>query len=274
VFDFGSGCGRQARQLMQQAVQPRRYVGIDIHREMVAWCQAHLSTINPNFHFLHHNVHNPGLAPNNSQQLTAVFPVASGEFTLVNAHSVFTHIYQHQAEYYLREVERILTADGIARTTWFFFDRGSYPWLEKWQNCLFVNAEDPTNAVIYDWKWFLEAIAPAGLAVRQTIFPGIPGHQWQVFLEKRRDESIDRFPSAENAAEWLCGASVLQRDRYLREIERRDAVSQNLESQIVTLRSASLGLSHEVEALRNSWSWRWASPLRKLADLLPKRERG
>ena len=257
VFDFGSGCGRQARQLMQQNIRPQRYVGVDINRGMVAWCQTHLSTVDSNFLFLHHNVYNPGLAPDNSPQLTAPFPVGSGEFTLVNAHSVFTHIYQHQTEYYLREMERILTPDGIARTTWFLFDRRGYPWLEQWQNCLFVNSDDPTNAVIYDWKWFLGAVASAGLAVKQTALPSVPGHQWQVFLEKRRDGSRDQFPSPEVAAEWLCGANESQRSRYLREIE--------------TIRSNNLDLCNEIADLRNSWSWRWTRPLRKLAILVNPR---
>ena len=220
VFDFGCGCGRHARQLMQQNARPELYVGVDIHRGMIGWCQSHLSAIDPNFQFLHHNVYNPGLAPDNHRKWTAPFPVAPNEFTLVNAHSVFTHIYREQTEFYLREIERILVSEGVARTTWFFFDRAGYPWLEKWQNCLFVNADDPTNAVIYDWRWFLDAVRSAGLVVRQTILPAIPGHQWQVFLEKRREASVHNFPPADMAAEWFCGAIPSQRAQLANEVER------------------------------------------------------
>jgi len=271
VFDFGSGCGRQARQLMQQKVRPRRYVGIDIHHRMVAWCQANLSTANSNFHFLHHNVYNPGLGPDNAQQLTAPFPVGSGEFTLVNAHSVFTHIYQLQTEFYLREIERILAGEGVARTTWFFFDRKGYPWLEKWQNCLFVNAEDPTNAVIYDLGWFLDAIRSAGLAVRHTVFPSIAGHQWQVFLEKRREGSVDKLPSPEDAAEWICGAVPSKRDQLLKQIKDLETANADLESQMGALRAATMAVSKEVESLRSSWSWKLTRPARKLVDFITNR---
>jgi SAM-dependent methyltransferase len=38
VFDFGCGCGRVARQLMLQHPRPQRYLGIDLHRGMIAWC--------------------------------------------------------------------------------------------------------------------------------------------------------------------------------------------------------------------------------------------
>ncbi len=35
VFDWGCGCGRVARQLIQQVPRPRRYLGIDLHRGMI-----------------------------------------------------------------------------------------------------------------------------------------------------------------------------------------------------------------------------------------------
>jgi len=56
VFDFGCGCGRVARQLILQRPQPRRYLGIDLHRGMVAWCRKNLSPIVPQFQFAHHDV--------------------------------------------------------------------------------------------------------------------------------------------------------------------------------------------------------------------------
>src|SRR5262245_31456826 len=49
VFDFGCGCGRLARQLLQQKPRPRRYVGVDAHRGMVEWCQQNLSPVDPAF---------------------------------------------------------------------------------------------------------------------------------------------------------------------------------------------------------------------------------
>ena len=35
VLDFGSGCGRVARQMILQSPRPKRYLGIDLHRGMV-----------------------------------------------------------------------------------------------------------------------------------------------------------------------------------------------------------------------------------------------
>ncbi|HZO07354.1 MAG TPA: class I SAM-dependent methyltransferase, partial [Solirubrobacterales bacterium] len=63
VLDFGCGCGRLARQLIQQQPQPQRYLGIDLHPVMVEWCAANLAPAAPQFEFRHHDVHYPTWNP-------------------------------------------------------------------------------------------------------------------------------------------------------------------------------------------------------------------
>lgn len=208
VFDFGCGCGRIARQFLCQTPRPRRYVGIDIHKEMIGWCRSHLTQFAPEFVFEHHDVWNLGLGPENTRHSTSPFPVEDGSFSLLVAHSVFTHLYREQTEFYLRETARILKPDGIARTTWFFFDRETFPMLFDFQMTLFVNEIDPTNAVIYDWKWFLDAVRQAGLCVVKTIPPGIRGHQWIVHLAHRGPGSVDAFPVDREAMASMCGSGA------------------------------------------------------------------
>lgn len=207
VFDFGCGCGRHARLLMQQKEhRPRRYMGIDVHWGLIDWCLQNLAPAMAGFEFRHHDVWSPGYGAGNSPRLAEPFPVEDGAFTLFIANSVFTHIYKEQAEYYLFELARILRPDGVAMTSWFFFDNDSFPFLVGGVQTLFVNEIDPTTAVIYDRHWFLDAIRRAGLAVRTTKHPPIAGHQWYLYLEKRRPDSVDSFPLGDDGAEWLCGA--------------------------------------------------------------------
>jgi SAM-dependent methyltransferase len=208
VFDFGCGCGRQARQLLLQTPRPRRYVGIDTNREMVAWCRANLTPVDRNFQFRHHDVYSPTYSPENSLRLAAPFPVEDRAFSLVLAHSVFTHLYQAQTDYYLHEIARILAPDGLAFTSWFFFDRRSFPFLAAGRACLFVDENAPSEAVIYDREWFIEAVRRVGLRVWRTDPPAIAGHQWTVFLTPRPPGSADAFPLGDDEAEWLCGATA------------------------------------------------------------------
>src|ERR1043165_9583971 len=64
VFDFGCGCGREARRLLLQRQRPKSYVGVDINRPMIEWCQQHLSY--DGFTFQHHDVWNLAYGPDNA----------------------------------------------------------------------------------------------------------------------------------------------------------------------------------------------------------------
>lgn len=208
VFDFGCGCGRIARQLMVQDPRPTRYVGIDIHRGMISWCQDHLSTMDPAFQFHHHDVWNLGLGAENTRQSTARFPVNSNEFSLVIAHSVFTHLYKDQTEFYLGEMARVLTDDGIARTTWFLFDRMTFPMMFDFQVALFINETDPSNAVIYDWRWLLETLRRHDFRIVHTAPPAVRGHQWELYLRKGTQGIGDQFPMEASTLAMLCGSGT------------------------------------------------------------------
>lgn len=189
VLDFGCGCGRVARQLIQQHVRPRRYLGIDRHKGMVEWCQANLMPWAPGFDFQHHDVFHEILNPQGTPGHLPL-PAADGEVTLFIAYSVFTHLLEADVEFYLREVGRILSHGGVAVTTWFLFDKRNFPMMQEFQNALFINALDPTNAVIVDRGWLSTQISSAGLAMTRITPPGIRGFQWTIHLEPEREDRI------------------------------------------------------------------------------------
>jgi SAM-dependent methyltransferase len=182
VLDFGCGCGRLARQMMQQNPRPRRYMGIDLHQGMIDWCRENLSPHAPAFLFQHHNVLHPHRNPGGSADHLP-FPAADRDVSLFIAHSVFTHLLEPDAEFYIRELARVLRPDGVAMTTWFLFDKGDFPMMQEFQNALFINAIDPTNAVIYDKDWLLARLDGAGLLVTAVTPPSIRGFQWSLRIE-------------------------------------------------------------------------------------------
>ena len=206
VFDFGCGCGRQARQMLQQQLRPRRYVGVDIQRRVIDWCQNNLATVDPAFRFLHHDVYAPWYAPENSLRLALPLPAAGQSFSLVMATSVFTHLTRGQVEFYLSEVARILTPDGIAFTTWLFFDRASFSFHPEVYS-LYLSEADFAQAVLFDREWFLETVRALGLGVRRTFLPEVAGHQWTVLLVRRTPGMADDFPIAAAGAEFVAGAT-------------------------------------------------------------------
>ncbi len=183
VFDFGCGCGRLARQLLRYDLRPGRYVGIDPHKGMIDWCRANITSRAPEFDFRHHDVFQEFMNPDGTfEQLP--LPAADGTVTLFLAWSVFTHLLQPDAEFYLRELGRVLHPTGLAVTTWFLFDKTEFPMMQEFQNALYINECDPTNAVIFDRAWLAGALAAAGLEAQSMGAPHVPGFQWTIHLRR------------------------------------------------------------------------------------------
>lgn len=178
-LDFGCGCGRSARRLALQHPRPERYVGIDLHPGMVAWCQRELQPVLEGFRFEHHKVFNPGLNPDRTLPWIAPFPVEDSSISLIEATSVFTHLIGGQAEHYLDEVARVLTHDGMLLATFFLFDKDITPFLQENQNALYCNPFDPTNAVMFDREWLRQAAVSRDLRIVRAVAPTVRGfHTW------------------------------------------------------------------------------------------------
>jgi SAM-dependent methyltransferase len=186
VVDFGCGCGRVARQLAEQVERPERYVGVDLHPGMIRWCNENLATRLSGFEFHHHDVYNPSFNSDPALPRTAPIPVESGRATLVVAWSVFTHLVQSQVEWYLKEIRRMLAPDGVAISTWFLFDKSGFPMMQDFQNALYINEDDLTNAVMFDKGWLLDMIHKEGLVVRHATAPEIRGFAWVLRLAPAR----------------------------------------------------------------------------------------
>jgi SAM-dependent methyltransferase len=182
-FDFGCGCGRVARQLIQQKERPKRYLGIDLHRGMIEWCRANLAPHARNFGFEHHNVFNRGLNSDETLPRTLPFPAEDDSFTLVNAWSVFTHLTEAQVPHYLSESARILRPDGVLHSTWFLFEKREFPMMQEHANALYINDIDPSAAVIFDRDWVQQAARNAGLTITAAHPPSIRGFQWTLLLQ-------------------------------------------------------------------------------------------
>jgi SAM-dependent methyltransferase len=193
VLDFGCGCGRIARQLIQQERPPERYVGVDLHRGMIEWCRVNLAPAAPQFRFDHHDVYNAGLNPGGRVH-EAPFVVEDSSMSLVVAHSVFTHVLQDQVGFYLSEIARVLEPGGVFTGTWFTFDRSDFPMLQDFQNALYVNDRDPTNATIFDRGWIEGQAAAAGLAITKIEAPSVRGYHWYLDMRPAGD--------AEPVAQW------------------------------------------------------------------------
>jgi SAM-dependent methyltransferase len=181
VLDFGCGCGRIARRLaLAAAPMPRRYVGFDLHAGMIAWDNKNLAPRLHGFTFVHQDVFNPGFNPGASKPRSAPFPAEDGAVSLLLALSVFTHLTQDQAPNYLDEVRRVLRPDGVLLASFFLFEKAYFPMMQGFQNALYINDGDPTNAVIFDRDWLLGELDARELRVRAVRPPTTRGYHWEL----------------------------------------------------------------------------------------------
>ena len=183
IFDFGCGCGRVARQLLLQSEAPVGfYRGVDLFAESVQWAHQNLSPVNPSFQFRHHDVFNAQFNPSSKHEFAAL-EGEKAQFSLVTAHSVFTHIIERNLENYLSECKRIMSDDGVFRASWFLYDKASYPMMQESQNCLYINVDDPTNATIYDYNYVSSMYRKHGMTIFAIIPPLTRGFQWFIFAK-------------------------------------------------------------------------------------------
>jgi SAM-dependent methyltransferase len=198
VLDFGCGCGRVARQLAQQTPRPRRYVGIDLHAGMIAWCQANLDV--DGFEFHHRDIREPGFNPTGAADWLP-FPVDEESCSLVNAVSVFTHLLEDDATRYLYEVARVLQRTGVMVSSWLLFDKREFPVMQPFQNALFINPLHLVNATIFDREWLRATLEAAGLVITRAEKPSIRGMQWFLWIS-RSDAGLPEVELPEDDAEF------------------------------------------------------------------------
>jgi cyclopropane fatty-acyl-phospholipid synthase-like methyltransferase len=113
VLDVGSGLGRKTLALPSFLGTDGKYIGVDIVRQGVDWCNQNIATSHPNFIFLHLNVFNARYNRRGTVRASDYrFPFADGSFDLITAWSVFTHMLPNDIKNYLRETSRMLKPSG------------------------------------------------------------------------------------------------------------------------------------------------------------------
>jgi ubiquinone/menaquinone biosynthesis C-methylase UbiE len=191
VLDFGCGCGRLARQFIQQRPRPRRYVGIDLNRSMIQWCADNLTPHAPGFEFHHHDVYNYQFNPGPGKPETLPLPAPDSSFTLAIAWSVFTHLTEPQAAHYLREMARILRPGGVLFSTWFLFDKRTFPMPQSQSNALYTTYIDPSAAVLFDQSWVTTQARAVGLVMTAITPPAFRGYQWAILMAPRETGMVN-----------------------------------------------------------------------------------
>ena len=183
VLDIGCGCGQMALHLEKYLDENGSYVGVDIHRPSIKWCQKNIGSRRSNFQFAHIDVRNLAYNPDGTHRAeTYQFPFDDRSFDLILLKSVFTHMRPPEVSNYLREVSRLLKSNGRCLATFFLlneeqarlalngandveFKYGEGVWRYRLE-------QSPESAVAYDENYVLELLKKNGLALRKPIYYG------------------------------------------------------------------------------------------------------
>ena len=126
VLDVGCGVGRVAIALTTLLTSESRYLGFDISKEAVAWCQREISSRYPHFAFVWCDVYNSVYNPGGRQPAAQyVFPCDPGSVDVVVLTSVFTHLLVEDFRHYLAESARVLKPGGRCFATFFLLNEES-----------------------------------------------------------------------------------------------------------------------------------------------------
>ena len=173
ILDVGCGQGRMARPLTEFLVPEGRYLGFDIVKAGVEWCQTHYDDL-PNFTFVHADVFNARYNADGKTEASAyTFPSDSDAYDFAFLTSVFTHMFQKDVERYLSEITRSLKPGGRCLITWFLMNPQTeackaprltfrFPVDEVSKTTL---EDNPEAAIAFSENWVREAYLKNGLAI-------------------------------------------------------------------------------------------------------------
>lgn len=201
-LEIGSGMGRDAFPLVDVLGPSGKYIGIDVQRESIVWCQKNISRDHPNFKFVHfdavHELHNPLGA---KATMDYPLPAADRSIDRVALQSVLTHIFEDEVVHYLREVSRVLRPNGLAYVTFLLYSdeivaasrknnltayglRFEHKYAD---GCYVDNAQYPTGGVAYTDEAMQRMIKKAGLRLVRPYLKG----QWSGYHEEPDDDGQD-----------------------------------------------------------------------------------
>lgn len=183
VLDIGCGCGQMALQLERYLSREGSYVGVDIHRPSIRWCQKKISGRHRNFAFSRIDVRNLAYNPGGLQSPENYrFAYDERSFDVILVKSVFTHMRPPEVDNYLGEVARLLKMNGRCLATFFLlndeqaklartgrnalrFDYGERVWRYRYEH-------SPESAVAYDEKYVLKLLDKHALKLKVPIYYG------------------------------------------------------------------------------------------------------
>ena len=184
IVDFGCGEGRLPIGLIHEGCAIP-YLGLDVKRDAIAWCNEHLARRHPNFHFEHVDVlnarYNPGGAacsPVMRSRWLPALPISCtpGECSRTWSRSTSLHMRRSSPAFFVPGGRLFLTAhleDGVP--DWSVNPDGYTPYA----------CDGPLHAVRYARDYFLDVLGGADFMLNELAYHAAGNCQSELYFVKR-----------------------------------------------------------------------------------------
>lgn len=137
VLEVGCGVGRDAIPLAQVLGPSGTYLGVDVSKRSIEWCQANVTPRFPGVQFAHLDVQSDFYNPTGALAATDIrLPLGDGSVDRIILQSVFTHMFEDDVVHFLREFRRVLRPVGLVFASFFVLDDESVALAERHQTPL------------------------------------------------------------------------------------------------------------------------------------------
>ena len=179
VLDVGCGIGRMALPLTDFLSPEGEYWGFDPVAKGITWCDEHITSRFPNFHFSVADVWSKSYNRRGSVPAREfVFPYGDGLFDFAFAISVFTHMLPADVDNYLANLARVLKPGGTCFATYYLLNPAiratdaiedfRYP-VDATGACMAVSKVEFEKAVAFDETFVHQMYRKHGLSIEEPV---------------------------------------------------------------------------------------------------------
>jgi cyclopropane fatty-acyl-phospholipid synthase-like methyltransferase len=183
ILDIGCGCGRISIYFLDYLNSNGSYAGIDPALPLINWCKENIEPRYSNCRIEHVDILCPGIndegkiRPEDFQ-----FPFENHSFDKIVLNSLFTHMKDDGVRQYLREINRVLSPNGMVFVTFFMLNENSIKSMKKGQavfdfkydygNYKSFHSSRPEEGIAYDEAFVKQMIKESGLHIKYPIHYG------------------------------------------------------------------------------------------------------
>jgi SAM-dependent methyltransferase len=166
ILDIGCGVGRLPTGLLVRPMPFFSYLGVDVDRKRIKWCNKYLATKDSRLAFRFLNIKNDRYNPTGNDQFD--IGISGKKFDIIYLYSVFSHLMQSDVEKYLEIFHDSLTDFGRCFVTMFVADNVP-PCSENPPDFGVLKWQGRLHCVLYNRKNWESLVRHAGLEISKVV---------------------------------------------------------------------------------------------------------